>query len=304
VLLPLTTERAGLSMDRTAGIFDGVNRAASLLGAPLAGVLISVLGASAVLTVDAMTFGLAFVIIALTAPRHPNSKAGTRDDTDNSEASDNGSYGSQLAAGMKFLLGNRLLLAIAVMLFFTNLMDQAFGGVLLPVWALDSGEGAVGLGLVAGAFGVGATLGSTAMAAWGPRLPRRLTFFLAFLIAGAPRYVALALGWPLASLLTVAVIAGLAAGALNPILTAVELERVPERLRSRVLAASMAIAFGGIPLGGIIGGWLVDAFGLTAALLACGAAYLIATLAPLTKTWADMDRRIPLDSDAQVQSAR
>jgi predicted MFS family arabinose efflux permease len=287
-----------MSMDRSAGIFDGVNRAASLLGAPLAGVLISVLGASAVLTVDAITFGLAFVIIALTAPRRANTTAA---DTYDDEP---GTYRNQLAVGVKFLLGNRLLLAIAVMLFFTNLMDQAFAGVLLPVWALDSGEGAVGLGLIAGAFGVGATIGSTALAAWGPKLPRRLTFFLAFLIAGAPRYVAMALGWPLAWLLAVAVVAGLAAGALNPILTAVEIERVPERLRSRVLAASMAIAFGGIPLGGLIGGWLVVTFGLTAALLVCGAAYLIATLAPLTKTWADMDRRIPLDSDAQVQSAR
>nr|MDP9461963.1 MFS transporter [Actinomycetota bacterium] len=243
VLLPDAAARAATPLERASRLYDGVNRAAGLLGAPLAGVLIGVFGAAEVLLVDAATFLAGALAIAVLVPApDPKTAAGTD--------ADGGGYLVRLAAGVRFLLGERLLLAIAVMLFVTNLLDQAYTAVLLPVWSREEGHAALGVGLVGGAFALGATLGSLGLAAVGPRLPRRTTFLVAFLLAGAPRYAVMALGAPLAVLLAVAVCAGLAAGALNPILAVVELERVPERLRARVLAASTAISFGACPSAG------------------------------------------------------
>lgn len=295
VMLPETAHRGRVPLERATSLYDGVQRAAALLGAPLAGVLIGVLGAAQVLLVDAATFLVAALVIAASSRRpgrtdlpaaQPRSKV-----TDLAATVDpREPYRHQIAAGLRFLRQDRLLLGITVMLLVTNLLDQAYSTVLLPVWARDQGYGAPVVGLVFGASAVGATAGSLAMAAAGPRLPRRATFLLAFLLAGCPRLFTLALGAPLGVVLAVVTLAGLAAGVLNPILSAVELERTPEQLRARVLSATTAIAFAGIPLGGLLAGALVTAVDVHPALALAGAAYLLATLAPLSPTWRGMSR--------------
>jgi MFS family permease len=92
--------------------------------------------------------------------------------------------------------------------------------------------------------------------------------------------------------LAVAVAGGFAAGFINPVLGAVMFERIPEHLVGRVTALNTALCWSLIPLGGLVGGLLVGGFGLTAAMLVCGAAYFLATMAPaLRPHWRDMDRR-------------
>jgi MFS family permease len=282
VLLPAVADAAGVPLERATALYDSVNRVAGLVGAPLAGVLIGVFGAADVLLIDAATFVAAAALIA----------AGVTRLTVVAEDDEAGaSYRQRVATGMRFLRADRLLFAIGGMLLLTNLLDAAFSGVLLPVWARDNGHGALGVGLVQGAFGVGATVGAMTMVVVALRLPRRATFLVCFLVAGCPRFFAMALDAPLPAVLALGAVGGFAAGALNPILSAVEMERIPEGKRARVLAAMTAVAWGGIPLGGLVGGWLIAGFGLTTALFTCGAVYFAATLVPLGRTWRDMDRR-------------
>lgn len=285
VLLPAVADAAGVPLERATALYDGVNRVAGLVGAPLAGVLIGVFGAADVLLIDAATFVAAAALIAAGVTR----LTAVADDDDEVGAS----YRQRVASGLRFLRADRLLFAIAAMLMLTNLLDAAFSGVLLPVWARDNGHGALGVGLVQGAFGVGATVGAMTMVLVALRLPRRATFLVCFLVAGCPRFFAMGLDAPLPAVLALGAVGGFAAGALNPILGAVEMERIPEAKRARVLAAMTAVGWGGIPLGGLVGGWLIAGFGLTAALFTCGAVYFAATLVPLGRTWRDMDRRPP-----------
>ncbi|MCP9486575.1 MAG: MFS transporter [Gaiellaceae bacterium MAG52_C11] len=55
-ILPDLVERAGTTLERGTSLFDGVSRGANMLGAPLAGALIAVMGPANVLILDAATF--------------------------------------------------------------------------------------------------------------------------------------------------------------------------------------------------------------------------------------------------------
>ncbi|MFE4694265.1 MFS transporter [Streptomyces sp. NPDC056749] len=79
-------------------------------------------------------------------------------------------------------------------------------------------------------------------------------------------------------------------GMLNPILTTVTYERVPEELRSRVSGALTAGCELAMPVGGLAAGLLVEGAGATGALLAMGGVYFLATLSPLVlPAWRDME---------------
>ena len=60
---------AGTAIERATGLHDGVNRVAGMVGAPLAGVLLAVYSPTVVLVVDAATFLVAGILVALFVPR-------------------------------------------------------------------------------------------------------------------------------------------------------------------------------------------------------------------------------------------
>lgn len=287
VVFPQTVAAAGMQLTRATSLHDGLSRLAMLLGAPLAGVLIAALDAPAVLLLDAATFGLGALIVAIAVPA----------DLPAADASDGGRgdrepYLAALGAGWRFVRNDALLRAILLMLFATNLFDAAYGSVLAPVWANEVVGSPVALGLLSASFAVGAVLGNVVFTALAPRAPRFALFAVGFLVAGAPRFVAVAVADQLWIVYAVSFVAGVAIAAVNPILGAVSYERIPESLRARVLGLNIAVAWAGIPLGGLLGGWLVEWVGLAAALLGFGALYLLATLLPfLRPAWRELDAR-------------
>lgn len=297
VLLPDLAERAGTPMARATSAYDGASRGARMLGAPLAGVLISVFGAANVLLVDAATFAVSAALIGFSVRgsgpvRQPAQEAGRGTEGGARRGSGGGlrAYSADLREGFTFLRHSPLLLAIVLMVMVTNGLDQAWGAVLLPVHARENLGGAVDLGLLSGVFGGCALLGTILYGAFGERLPRRWLLFWAFLVCGSPRFLVAAFFPEVPPLMVTMAVGGLAAGALNPILSVVLYERVPPVLRSRVLGATTAGVEATMPLGGLVGGYLVGAFDLRTALLACGGLYLLATLTPLAvPAWRDMD---------------
>ncbi len=174
----------------------------------------------------------------------------------------------------------------------TNFLDIAWATVLVPVWAKEYGGGAAVIGLLFAVFSGASVLGAVCAAAFGERLPRYLTYLVAFLVAGAPRFAVMAFDVPLWWVLVVAVAGGFASGFLNPVLSAVIFERIPAHLVGRVTSLTTSMCFVLMPLGGLAGGLLVSGYGLTAAMLAIGAAYFLVTMLPaVDRRWRDMDRR-------------
>lgn len=276
VLLPNLAEHAGTTVARAASLYDAVSRGARMIGAALAGVLIAAFGAETVLLVDAATFAVSALLVSAflrgVSAAEPQRAAG--------KVSFAG-YRAELAEGWALLTRSRLLLGITLMVMMTNGLDQGWAAVLLPVHGDEVLGGATALGLMISLFGGFALLGALLYGAWGERFPRRAVFAAAFLLCGAPRYVTAAFtDTPLPLAVTMA-LSGLGAGVLNPVLTTVVYENVPEELRSRVSGVSTAGSELAMPMGGLAAGLLVDGFGVTRALLLFGGVYLLTTLAPL-----------------------
>jgi MFS family permease len=174
----------------------------------------------------------------------------------------------------------------------TNLLDLAWSAVLLPVWARESGAGVGALAMVFSVWAGASTVGSVIAATWGTRLPRFATYVVAFLVTGLPRFVLFALGVPLWAILAVCVVGGCTSGFLNPVLGAVQFERIPRPLVGRVTALSSALAWSLMPLGGVFGGLLVGYVGLGSSLVVVGVLYFAATMAPaMLPRFREMDRR-------------
>lgn len=290
-LIPALVTDAGVPMERATGLASTVERTASMLGAAFAGGLIALVGPVTALVVDALSFGLAAAVLAWSTRSLAKVSTGS---TGVSPGEDGGQprYLTQLREGWDFLRRDRVLLGIAVMVALTNLLDLAYASLLVPVWARESGNGAAAIGLLFAVFSGASVLGAMTAAAVGDRLPRYRTYLLAFLLCGSPRFLVLALDTPLWAVLAFAVVSGFGGGFINPVLGAVMFERIPSTLVGRVSSLSSAMCFALMPLGGLLGGVLVSGFGLTAALVACGAAYFVVTMAPaLDPRWREMDRR-------------
>jgi MFS family permease len=297
-LLPETAEAAKTTLERATSLEDGIMRAASLVGAPLAGLLITLIGASNVLWVDAATFGVSALLVLVGVPRDMSS---------HEEAST--TYWRDFREGFAFIRGRRLMMLVILTLAATNLLDAAIGAIVLPVYARQIFDSAIALGVILGALGGGAVVGSFMYGAWGKRFSRRWVYVVGFVLIAAQPWFYAAFP-PLAIVVLVAAVAGLGTGPINPILAAVLLEQVPGPLRGRVLGVVKAIAWMAVPLGVLAGGYLVGALGLRSTLLVIAVAYVFALVSlAFNPAAADLERVEPVPGSggqvpAPVPSAR
>jgi len=290
-MVPDIAELAAVPIERVTGVVGAIERLASTAGAAGAGALIGLIGPGQALVVNAITFAAAALIVGVGIPRL-RSMSELRDAP---EARPGGmsSYLGDLREGWRFLRGDAVLVSIVIMVATTNLLDQAYHAVLLPVWTQSSGHGPELLGAMFSAFTGASIAGAAIAAAIGERMPRLMVYTVAFLLTGFPRFLVIALDAPLSLIFLTLTIAGFASGFLNPILSAVIFERIPKPLTGRVTAMNAALCFALIPFGGLVGGALISMIGLAAALSLTGLTYLAATLFPLAlKSFRGFDKPI------------
>lgn len=266
-LLPQIAARAGISTVRATSLQDAMSRSSTLIGPPIAGVLIALIGTENVLWVDAATF---LVSIALVAVAVPGERAQR---TPEQELP----YFESLKEGLSFVFRDRLLLVVILTVTVTNILDAVIGMVILPAYFNLIYESAVGLGLVFGAFGGGALIGALAYGAIGHRFSRRWVFIIAFLLVALRAFPYIPVP-PLFVLVVTMFVFGVGSGPLNPILGLAELGRTPEYMRGRVLGATLAISWGAMPLGVLAGGFLVAWIGIRPALGLTGGLYVLVAL--------------------------
>jgi MFS family permease len=270
-LIPDIATAARVPLERVTGLESTTERLAGFIAFAVAGGLITLVGEVNALWVDAASFGVCALLIRRWVPSN-HQKPDKQDEE--------GSYGQRLREGWRFLRTDKLMMPLVIMIAVTNLLDAAVAAVLLPVWILDHGYGPGHTSLILTSFGLTATAFALLASAIGHRLPRKLVFTLAFLICGAPRFLVMAFDAPVWGLMLVYSIGGIGAGFINPVLGALFLERIPRPLLGRVNSLADALAWTGVPLGGLVAGVAITGIGLVPALLAAGAVYFVATMTP------------------------
>ena len=280
-LLPDLAEQAGMPIERATSLAHVIERSARLIGAPLAGLSIGILGTANALWLDAASF---FVSAGIIWAFIPTTRA--------YEEKEPGNYLAQLQDGLRFIRRDSLILTLVVILMLMNGLDALFGGVLQPVYVKEVYGDALSLGLLLSANGGGAVIGGLIFAAVGHRLPRHAIFVGAFVFTGL-RFWVYALYPPAWVLILVTLITSLGAGPISPIIGAIEFERIPAHLRGRVVGAITAGVGLAMPLGLLLGGFLTEAFGTLIMMVGLACAQLLtATSMAFIPAMKEMDRKL------------
>jgi len=271
---------ARTSIERAAGAQSAVERSAMMLGAGAAGALVAFLGPMPALLVDAGGFLVSALLVLCFVPRRRAASAEVADQGEGDAAAAAAARGGFLD-GLRFVASTPLLRSIVVLVTLTNAIDAAGMTVLKPVYATEVLGDPAQLGFMFGCFAAGALTGSVLFGVIGHRFSGRFMFAGCFIVAGTVPYLTMALDAPSPVLLPVLVLSGLAAGAINPMITTVMYAQVPDGMRARVFGATTAGVAASMPLGALLGGLAVEQLGLTPTLVACGVLYVVLGASPL-----------------------
>ena len=271
-LVPALARLAQMPSERVNARDRAVARLGSVLGPFLAGTLIVVIGAANVLFVDAGTFCVSALLVAVGVPgsvdageRQPVQASGRR-------------YISELTDGLRFVRSRTFLLWMILVATVGNLFDQPLMTVVAPVYAKEIYGSPVSFGALVGSFGAGAFAGSLLFGAVGRTWPRRRTFLTSYVVGPALIYGTLALSPPLVGAIVAAVAAGLAFGPVNAIFATVTQENTPPHLLGRVFGVLTAIAQAAFPIGALVAGFAVQRAGLIPTIVGMGVVYVVLTV--------------------------
>ena len=142
-MIPAVATSAGAPLSRITGIIGTIDRLAGAVGAAAGGALVAVVGPVNALLVTATTCLLSALVIGfglrtMVQVAHQTTPAPS-------------SYFAELRDGWRYFRGDAVLVGIVIMVAITNLLDQAYVVVLLPVWANIAGDVTL-LGLLLATF--------------------------------------------------------------------------------------------------------------------------------------------------------
>lgn len=267
-MVPDLAGAAGMRLERANALWDGVNRVSGLIGAPLAGFLIALIGTGNLLWLDAASFGISALLIGWAVP--PTPPVLNKEDERARRSL------SALLDGVRFIGAQPIILTIVVTAMITNLLDGAFFSVLEPAYIRQVYHSAVPLGLLVAAMGGASFAGTLIFGMIGHRFPRRWTFGLGYTLGGSFRFWMLLLP-VLPIIIAWNVVAGLCIAPINPLADTVMQERIPAAMRAKVFGSMSAGVLAGIPLGTFSGGYVAAWIGLRTTILLMGAIYLVTT---------------------------
>jgi len=267
-MLPAAARSAGLSLERANGIHETSYSVAFLVGPGIGGVLIGLVGSTATFWATAVAFALSALLMAVT--RMPASGRPARSERPQ------GMWRST-RVGLAFLWDDRVLRAVAILTALLVGVWLPVEAVVLPVLfnALDQPER---LGFLVTAMSAGGVIGALGYTWLGPRLPRRPAFVVALVGCAIP-VLAMAFLPPYPVMLVLGVVTGVFFGAVNPITNLAMQNRTPEAMRGRVVGVMGSAAYAAGPLGYLVAGPLVEAWGAQAVFVLFTALLLVVSVA-------------------------
>jgi MFS family permease len=236
-----------VAVTRANALFQGAIRTTMLLGPPIAGVLIGMIGAASVLFVDAVTYAVSFLLVVSFVPARAPAAAG-------------GDTGGILA-GLGYLFRDRLLRAWIPLFIAGDAAWMAFFAAV-PVLVVDRFHADARVaGILFAAFGAGAVVGNLSSFRFlTDRFDGLSVIAVSVPFQAAPLWLLpLDVGVPV---LAAAICAsGIANGVCNPPIQSIWTLRLPPSVRAKAMTASMALWGLGQPLGLVVAGPIFASFG-------------------------------------------
>ena len=251
-MIPAVVPRAKL--ERANGLlFGGSMVSQGLLAGPIGGFLFAI-AASVPFFVDAGTYAASAVLIGLVGGTYRVRQGKSRGTT---------SVRTELAEGFRWLMGNRLLRTMAILMGLLNLTLTAATAVLVLLVKEKLHLGSVGYGLLFTCMAAGGLLGSIA----GDRIIARVSATWTLrggLVIEAGTHLALATVDSAVAIGFVLFAFGVHGGLWGIVSSSLRQRLVPAELLGRVGSTGLFIAAGGNCAGAFLGGVLAAGFGLSA----------------------------------------
>lgn len=232
------------------------------VGPALGGLLVAFVGVEAAFVLDAVTYLISAAFLSRIPLPRPQGESGA-------------GFGRELKAGLGYLAGARVPLALVLGAFLTMLTINATVPAEVFLAKETFGAGNVGYGLLVGLWGGGMVLGSALIAALGDRVSL-MPLYLFSLFVAALALAATGLSPTFVFALGALVVAGAVNGIDDVATNTILQKRVPDAFLGRVFAVKFLGYGAGEALAFPVGGLVVDAVGPRSTYLYAGAATAVA----------------------------
>ncbi len=253
---PSVVEEGDLT--RANAFISGTFSVSVAAGPAVGGLLVATAGVNAAFLLDAATYLVSAAFLSRLPLPRPQGEVGS-------------DFGRELKAGLSYLAGTRIPLAVVVGGFLVMLTTTATvpAEVFLAKETFEAGD--AGYGLLVGLWGGGMVLGSALIAGLGDRVGL-VSFYLLSIFVAALALAGTGLSATFVFALGALTIAGIANGIDNVATDTILQKRVPDAFLGRVFSVRFLSFSAGEVLAYPLGGAIVDASGPRSAYLLAGAA--------------------------------
>lgn len=271
------------SLQQANSIIQTGMAASQVLGPPLAGVLVSFIGAPTTITVNALSFLISVV-----------SLYGIRVSFSASRTNERGRAKQGMLAGIKeglvYVWQHRLIRTISLFTMVMNIGGSATGAVILFRVKNELHVGSDWAGLVMIGYSIGTILGSISSGFFSKRLPMGRIMSTMIILQIVPAFL---IGWthlPLLITLSYCVI-GFSGANWNVQSLSLRQSVIPDSMLGRASSSIRMIVWGSIPVGSIIGGAVGQVYGASSVFYGEGVLAILlcvwGLMTPLFKTKKD-----------------
>jgi MFS family permease len=272
---------------------QGSESVSQIAGPSLGGLLVQLLTAPYAILADALSFVWSAAWVLAIPARSPRPE----------RAADR-HLGREISEGLRFVLGNPMLRAIAMCTGLANLFSSMTFAVLYVLLARELHVPAGIIGLITSTAAVGGLLGSLIASRVAARLGQGPAIWVAAVCIGPGAFVApfVQRGWSLVLLAAAQVVVWMAVVVYNVTQVSFRQGVCPPRLLGRMNATMRFLVWGTMPLGGVLGGALGSALGVRATLLAAAVGQAL-TFLPVFFSPLRRMRELPAYAEPQAVTA-
>jgi MFS family permease len=271
-VIPALVSERGAGLEAANGRLSvGQTVGEQFAGPPLGGFLFAITAAVPVFA-DAFSFALSAVLLRTLARRRPARPATERTSAVRPRLR------AEIAEGVRWLRGQPAMLALAAAVGITNLAYTASSAVFVLYVGRILHLGPTGYGLLLAAIAAGAVVGGFSVVGVSRALGPARSLAAALAVAAVSR-LGLGLTHQAAAAAVCLAAGGWALTVFAVIAVSLRQRLIPDQLRGRVLGAYRLIALGPEPIGALVGGVLVDRFGIRAPFLIGGVIIVVLAVA-------------------------